>query len=151
MEHSLRRAVHPDLPEDVKSLYTNHASKGTRPTIKQLSTVFKKLFSSCRDVFIVVDAIDEFSSSDELAFELVSTLQALGDNVRLLLTSRMSTNFENFFKDAARLDIAAKEQDVRLYLTTKIPYHSRLAKHIRADPKLQDDIIRSIAESAQGM
>ncbi|GJC97829.1 ankyrin [Colletotrichum higginsianum] len=85
------------------------------------------------------------------AVELVGALQGLGDNVRILLTSRTSTNFEGFFKDAVRIDIKAKDEDVRLYLERKIPKHFRLAKHVCADPKLQDDIITSIAESAQGM
>lgn len=86
-----------------------------------------------------------------VALELVSALQALGENNRLLITSRTSTNFESFFKDVARIDITARDEDVRLYLETKIPKHSRLAKHIQADPKLQNDIITSIAQSAQGM
>ncbi|WYZ35404.1 hypothetical protein EsH8_X_000051 [Colletotrichum jinshuiense] len=151
LEYILQRTSHPHLPEVVRSLYAKHAQKGTRPTTKQLSEVFTKLFSSCNNVFIVIDALDECASSDMVALELVSALQALGDNVRLLLTSRTSTNFEGFFKDAVRIEITAKDEDVRLYLERRIPKHSRLAKHIRADPKLQDDIITSIAESAQGM
>ncbi|OBR08080.1 Ankyrin [Colletotrichum higginsianum IMI 349063] len=125
--------------------------KGTRPMTKQLSQVFAKLFSSCDNIFIVIDALDECASSDMEAVELVGALQGLGDNVRILLTSRTSTNFEGFFKDAVRIDIKAKDEDVRLYLERKIPKHFRLAKHVCADPKLQDDIITSIAESAQGM
>ncbi|CCF34483.1 ankyrin [Colletotrichum higginsianum] len=99
--------------------------KGTRPMTKQLSQVFAKLFSSCDNIFIVIDALDECASSDMEAVELVGALQGLGDNVRILLTSRTSTNFEGFFKDAVRIDIKAKDED--------------------------DDIITSIAESAQGM
>lgn len=104
--------------------------------IKQLSRVFTKLFSSRDKIFVVIDALDECASSDMVALELVSVLQGLGDNVRLLLTSRTSTNFQGFFKDAARIDIKAKDEDVRLYLERKIPKHPRLAKHVRADPKL---------------
>ncbi|KAK1853117.1 ankyrin [Colletotrichum chrysophilum] len=132
-------------------LYTKHAQKGTRPTPKQLSEVFKRLFSSYHNIFIVIDALDECASSDPAALELVSALQALGSNVRLLITSRTSTNFESFFKDAVRIDVVANDEDVRLYLERNVPTHSRLARHIRADPKLQDDIVTSIAQSAQGM
>lgn len=151
LEQVLRRTGYSSVPEEVKSLYTLHTRKGTNPTVKQLSDVFKKLFWTRSNIFIVIDALDECSATDESAIELVHTIQALGNNVRLLITSRTSTNFESAFQQAARIDIAAQDQDVRLYLETKIPKLSRLAKHIRADPKLQDDIIGSIADSAQGM
>ncbi|KAF6790311.1 ankyrin [Colletotrichum musicola] len=151
LEQALRRTCLSGVPEEVKSLYTLHTRKGTNPTLKQLSDVFSKLFSQCSNIFIVIDALDECSLTDDLAIEFVHAVQALGNNVRLLITSRTSTNFESAFREAVRIDIAAQEQDVRLYLETKIPERSRLAKHIRADPKLQDDIIESIAESAQGM
>lgn len=139
------------LPEEIQSLYRKHVQKRTRPTVKQLSEVFKKLLSSCSNIFIVIDALDECAPSDELALELIQTIKDLGNNIHLLITSRTSTNFESWFEDAARIDIAAQDQDVRLFLKTKIPEQSRLAKHVRADPKLQDDIVRNIAESARGM
>ncbi|KAF6820669.1 ankyrin [Colletotrichum plurivorum] len=151
LEQALQRTCLSGVPEEIKSLYTLHTRKGTNPTLKQLLDVFNKLFSQCSNIFIVIDALDECSPTDDLAIELVNAVQALGNNVRVLITSRTSTNFESAFREAARIDIEAQDQDVRLYLETKIPERSRLAKHIRADPKLQDDIIESIAESAQGM
>ncbi|KAF6801238.1 ankyrin [Colletotrichum sojae] len=151
LEQALRRTCLTSVPEEIKSLYTLHTRKGTSPTLNQLSDVFNKLFSQCSNIFIVIDALDECSPTDDLAIEVVNVVQALANNVRLLITSRTLTNFESAFREVARIDIAAQDQDVRLYLETKIPERSRLAKHIRADPKLQDDIIGSITESAQGM
>ncbi|KAJ0106842.1 ankyrin [Diaporthe amygdali] len=151
LEQVLRQMSRSSLPEEVQSLYRKHVQKRTRPTVKQLSEVFKKLLSSRSNIFIVIDALDECAPSDELALELIQTIKDLGNNIRLLITSRTSTNFESWFEDAPRIDIAAQDQDVRLFLETKIPEQSRLAKHIRADPKLQDDIVRNIAESARGM
>lgn len=151
LEQALRRRHRSSLPEAITSLYAKHSQKGTRPTLKQLSDVFTQIFSTCDNVFVVVDALDECFPSDETALEFIDSVRKLGNNIRLLVTSRHSTNFEGYFRNWARIEIEAHGEDIRLYLETRIPKQSRLAKHIRADPGLQEDIIKHIAKSAQGM
>ncbi|KAK8227641.1 hypothetical protein HDK90DRAFT_514141 [Phyllosticta capitalensis] len=151
LEQFLRRTTRSGLPEEVNSLYKEHARAGTRPTVDQLAEMFRRLASSHKNIFIVVDALDEFASSDEAALEFVDTVRRLGSNIRLLITSRHSTNFDSFFEDATRINIAAQGQDIQLYLETNIPKQSRLARHIRADPKLQEEIVQNISQNAQGM
>ncbi|KAK8183666.1 uncharacterized protein BKA78DRAFT_299687 [Phyllosticta capitalensis] len=151
LEQFLRRTTRSGLPEEVNSLYREHARAGTRPTVDQLAEMFRRLTTSHKNIFIVVDALDEFASSDEAALEFVDTIRRLGSNIRLLITSRHSTNFDSFFEDATRINIAAQGQDIQLYLETNIPKQSRLARHIRADPKLQEEIVQNISQNAQGM
>ncbi|KAK8242735.1 hypothetical protein IWZ00DRAFT_547403 [Phyllosticta capitalensis] len=151
LEQFLRRTTRSGLPEEVNSLYREHARAGTRPTVDQLTDMFRRLASSHKNIFIVVDALDEFASSDEAALEFVDTIRRLGSNIRLLITSRHSTNFDSFSEDATRINIAAQGQDIQLYLETNIPKQSRLARHIRADPKLQEEIVQNISQNAQGM
>lgn len=152
LEQALRRASRStSLPEVVTSLYTKHSQQGTRPTPSQLSVVFRQVFSPYNNVFVVVDALDECAPSDEAALEFIKIVRELGSNIRLLVTSRNSTNFEGYFQGGARIDVVAQNEDIALYLETEIPKHSRLVKHIRADPCLQEDIIKDIVESAQGM
>ncbi|KAL1385276.1 hypothetical protein HDK64DRAFT_256614 [Phyllosticta capitalensis] len=151
LEQFLRRTTRSGLPEEVNSLYKEHARAGTRPTVDQLAEMFRRLASSHKNIFIVVDALDEFASSDEAALEFVDTIRRLGSNIRLLITSRHSTNFDSFFEDATRINVAAQGQDIQLYLETNIPKQSRLARHIRADPKLQEEIVQNISQNAQGM
>lgn len=147
----IRQTTRSGLPEEVNSLYREHTKKRTRPTAQRISDIFGILTSTHKDIFIVVDALDEFASSDEAALEFVDSVRGLGSNIRLLITSRHSTNFDSFFEDATRINIAAQGQDIQLYLETNIPKQPRLARHIRADPKLQEEVVQTISQNSQGM
>ncbi len=139
------------IPPEIRSLFELHKRYGTRPTLAQLTETFRKTCYSFKSVLIVIDALDEYSASEDAALEFVRAVQALGPNVRLLCTSRFSTNFESFFKNAKRLEISAQSQDLRVFVDAHINQHSRLSKHVRADPTLAEDIIQAIVEQAQGM
>lgn len=80
LEQALRRTCLSSVPEEIKPLYTLHTRKGNNPTLKQISDVFNKLFSQCSNIFIVIEALDECSPTDDLAIEFVHAVQALGNN-----------------------------------------------------------------------
>jgi hypothetical protein len=100
---------------------------------------------------VTIDALDECALSDELAVEFIKTVRNLSPNIRLLVTSRSTTTFESYFEDKARIEISARDQDIRLYLERQLKTHARLARHIRADSKLQEDIIKTITKGSRGM
>ncbi|KAK2006265.1 Pkinase-domain-containing protein [Colletotrichum eremochloae] len=151
LEQLLRQTARAGLPQDVVSLYNKHTQKNTRPTLEQICDIFKREFSGHDFIHVVIDALDECTLSDELAIELVETVRKLCTNIRLLITSRPSTTFEDYFEPMKRIKITAHDQDIRLYLEQQSLAQPRLARHIRADPSLQEDIIRTITEGSRGM
>jgi hypothetical protein len=100
---------------------------------------------------IVVDALDECAVSDHGALRFISAVRSLGSSVKLLCTSRYSTVFESYFVGAETLEITAKSDDIRIFLNAQIEQQSGLARHVRADPNLKDDIITAIIEETHGM
>ncbi|KAK1954664.1 ankyrin [Colletotrichum sublineola] len=125
--------------------------KNIRPTLEQICDIFKREFSGHDFIHVVIDALDECTLSDELAIKLVETVRKLCTNIRLLITSRPSTTFEDYFEPMKRIKITAHDKDIRLYLEQQSLAQPRLARHIRADPSLQEDSIRTITEGSRGM
>jgi hypothetical protein len=151
LEQVLRRSSGDGLPSEVSSLYALHKKYNTRPTLPQITDLFRGVCSHYTVVHIVVDALDECAETEEYALEFIKAVQALGANVKLMCTSRFSTTFDPFFGKATRLQISARSEDIRTFLKAHIQQHSRLSAHVRADINLEEEVITAINEEAQGM
>jgi len=102
-------------------------------------------------VFIIVDALDESNESNGVRDSFLAEIRNLQPSIHLLVTSRHISTIEREFESAARVEIQASNEDVRKYLEGRIERESRLRCHVKADPALQDRIINTIVEKAQGM
>ncbi|KAJ0413510.1 hypothetical protein BJY00DRAFT_319712 [Aspergillus carlsbadensis] len=147
----LQRSDDQALPADVLSLYESHKKYGTRPTSKELTGLLSKLTSPYDTVFIVIDALDECSESDDETIRFVSTVRSIGPNVVLLCSSRFSTTFETYFASTKKVEILARDEDITMFLDSQINQQMRLSKHVRSDPALRQEIIEFITGECQGM
>ncbi|KAL4795116.1 kinase-like domain-containing protein [Aspergillus venezuelensis] len=102
-------------------------------------------------LYVIIDALDEFGESEEDYVPFLSALRSIGPQVKVLCTSRFLTTFENHFHLAEKLEILAQSEDIKRYLESRISGHPRLSKHVRADPKLMEEIVTAIIEESQGM
>jgi hypothetical protein len=77
----------------------------------------------------------------------------LQPKLHLLITSRpqISADIERNFVDAARLDIYANPEDIKMYLEGRINKEVRLKNNVEEDPTLKDEIIETIVKKAEGM
>jgi hypothetical protein len=133
------------------ALYNSHKKYGTRPTSKELTDLLGKLTSKYETLFVVIDALDECAESEEDALRFLSSVRSIGWNVRILCSSRFSTTFEAFFISTKKLEIYARDEDIKTFLDSELNQQPRLSKHVRADPDLRTEIIDSIAGECQGM
>jgi len=99
----------------------------------------------------VIDALDELGESEEDALQFMEIISSLGPHVKILCTSRFSTTFEEYFSQATKLQISAQNDDIAKFLEAQISQKYRLSRHVRADPKLKDDIVETIIKKSQGM
>lgn len=151
LEQIVRRISGDTLPPEVLSLYETHKKYATRPTLTEIGGVLRKICSSLKAVHIVIDALDECSESEDAAIDVVSNILAIGPTVRLLCTSRFSRTFETFFQDKQRIEISARDEDIRTFVKARLQEQTRLSRQVSADPTLQEDIVKSIIEVSQGM
>lgn len=138
-----------ELPYEIITLYQFHAPTSTHPTLNDYYNTIRKVARAFERIFVVVDALDECAESDELCSRIQGLL-SIG-NFCFLATSRPLKSIDEFFTDAAHIEIYATETDVRRYLDSQIQSKPRLRAHVRKNPGLSCEIIDKITQKTQGM
>jgi hypothetical protein len=142
---------HGSLSTNVKELYEKCTKRGTRPQHSDISKVALSEITKYTKVFVVLDALDEYSESDGTRQLFLTEIRRFIPNISLLVTSRDITNIELEFQKAARLEIRANDKDVRSYLKSRIEGQPQLTRHIEKDATLRDAILDTIVKKANGM
>jgi hypothetical protein len=133
---------YPRVSNGIKEFYECCQRRDDRPALGEISTVLKAQFTLFSKVFIIVDALDEYSEDDRTQEDLVEALQSLRvDNVNLMVTSRDSHSIVRYV-GAKRLDIRARDEDVRAYVESRISHHRFASEQI---------IVDKIIENVKGM
>ncbi|KAJ3525468.1 hypothetical protein NM208_g11627 [Fusarium decemcellulare] len=125
--------------EDLLASLLKQLAQG-RPTLGEISTTLGSVARLYSQVFIIVDALDEFQTSDNyrsILGEIFSLRAACKANV--FATSRFIPEITENFSARASLvvEIRADPNDVRRYVEGHI---SRLPFFVRSNPALQEEI-----------
>lgn len=147
----------PGLPQELKELHDTCQSGQIKvlPTFRQLIKVFRATLRYFSRTFIVLDALDECPVTDGVRNKIISTLQDLQrDEVdgRIaysgFATAREIPEIEEGFRGCAKLQIYARDEDVRLYIEERIPH---LPSFVLDDAALREEIVTTIVAAVSGM
>jgi NACHT domain len=140
----------PSLPGSIKDLYDRHKSNRTRPSLEEISSTLQSLATCFSRVFIIIDALDECQSSNGCRERFMSEIFNLQTKVRVnvFATSRFIPEIAVKSSRRRLLEIRASKEDIRRYLSGNV---SQLPGFVRRNPGLQDEIITSIVDAADGM
>ena len=141
---SLRKTV----PADVKALYEVCRRHHRNRTLTEISSLFRAELKRYRKVFIIVDALDEYSENQKDCDSMLAELEQLREYSNMMLTSRFVAPYIDAFSAASRVTIVAKDRDVRRYLESQI---ATLPRFVKANQELQELIIQTITEAVEGM
>ncbi|MCJ1380882.1 hypothetical protein MMC17_003991 [Xylographa soralifera] len=142
--------------QEVWESYENCSLNGRlpdRPNEATLCKLLKIISKQFDEVTIVIDGLDECGSAVE-SFEIdrpqfvltLSTLHNKNDsNIRLLILSRDEVDIRAGLRDFPSISIAAKSQDLRLYV------HAMAKKLNINDQGLRSEIIDALINGAEGM
>jgi hypothetical protein len=108
----------------------------------EISNLLQSQLDKFSKTFVIIDALDECSESNRES--LITEILKLQSGIHLLVTLQHIAGIECLLENAARLEILAKDEDVRRYLEGRIAREGRLKHHIKSDPTLQDAIIGTI-------
>ncbi|OAL25983.1 hypothetical protein AYO22_04610 [Fonsecaea multimorphosa] len=139
------------IPPGVELEYRSHSRGHTELTLKECVKLLKEEVRSFSRVFIVVDALDEYSNQTGDSYDLIDELRNLSPSVSVLVTSRKMLTLENDFTGEAALEVRARDEDIKAYVRQRISRTRRLRSSIRVDPKLQERIESAVGGSASGM
>ncbi|KAK0184064.1 hypothetical protein F5146DRAFT_939012 [Armillaria mellea] len=143
------------LSHQITLLYKQYCLKGIWPSLDVLIKTLSQELASFDHVYIVLDALDEFTSGKseeqmDKQEELIKTIKLLGNNIHLLVTSRDIVTIRSLFKADIRLDIQAANDDIHLYIISKLS-GGHLARFIKRQDELQQEILNGVTEKANGM
>jgi len=139
------------LPQCVDDLYKKQQEKNGAPDRTEATLgALKTVMSAYSRVFIVLDALDECSTSHDCRTKLLSSIQSLQKqcHVNLLATSRFIPEITEKFNTACHLKIQADSNDVRRYLLENM---TRLPGFVRRDEALQEEVVSKIVKAVRGM
>lgn len=135
----------PKVPPEVVRLFNNHRSRGTRPSIKEISGVLWSTIKHFQRVFIIADALDELNNPDQFLDEIFS-LQAK-EEISFLATARFMPEIMARFQQMRVQEIQASREDVRDYLSASLKNMRSLSRM----PELHPEIIEGISDAVDGM
>jgi hypothetical protein len=116
----------------VRELYKKHPN---RATFGELRTTLVTELKSYAKVFVILDALDEYSENSGSRESLVKVLRGINETAGLLVTSRDIFSIASIFKGA-----------IRSYLRDRIRLSSR-----RSLKQLEDDVVDTVATNVKGM
>ncbi|VUC23741.1 unnamed protein product, partial [Clonostachys rosea] len=140
----------PSVPVQLRSLKENHSSRATRPSIQELLGLLQVILDNYSITYLVIDALDEFQSSDDSRARFLNGLSNIQQHSELsiLLTSRPTLDIRNHFRKATKLEIFAANDDILKYIKSRMP---DLPSFIRTDLSLREEVITGIAGAVRGM
>jgi predicted ATPase len=140
----------PSLLENIRSMHKLHKDRQSRPSFEEISRALHSVVADYSRVFIFIDALDEYQTSEGRHRTLLSeifNLQAK-TGVSLFATSRFIPEITKEFEGCISLEIRASEEDVQRYLDGHM---SQLPSFISGKPDLRETIKTEITKAVDGM
>ncbi|KAJ5101134.1 ankyrin [Penicillium angulare] len=134
------------LPERLVSLHRQHDTKGTKPSLDELSRCIEETIETFTRTFLVIDALDEYENCSEISNEVLPRIYKLQRERHLntLISARPIPEIANKIIGPT-LTIIAADSDIQKYLSDCISQSDESVLH-----ENREEIITSIAESACG-
>ncbi|KLP20382.1 uncharacterized protein LW94_2878 [Fusarium fujikuroi] len=85
----------------ITSLYSKYGCGNSQATLEQLKSTFREMMSAMGEVFIVIDALDEYQNRRTRGDDLFSWIQSLCNelvNTHILVTSRPESDIKTFIE-----------------------------------------------------
>jgi hypothetical protein len=137
-----------EISRDVYELYQSCVSRRTRPNLKEVSIVLKSKMNEFSRLFVVVDALDECSTT-EIVF--VEELRKLHPAVNLLVTSRHAPDAVQAPQDKIHIEVQANAADIRSYVDSRVKGDPNLVRLATGNTHLQEIIVDTVTSNARGM
>jgi hypothetical protein len=127
---------------------------GPRPSTEDLFLHLLKIISRFKEVYIVIDALDECSIDERpQLFQMIARLQDLNDsNLHLLMTSRRNVDVQDAMSTIIPLEISIDAEaivnDIEIYIQREVQTDRRLRLY---DERSKSHIIETLVRRSQGM
>ncbi len=144
------------IPGPMDSLFKACQEGAKPPQINDLERVFEALVDSNDRTFVVLDALDECESRQELLDFLTSAIERKDSGLSMIMTSRRLRDFDNFFDDylgdqsKVSIQNESVDDDIRSYVHGRL-LHDRRFRRWQKQPRVQEEIESRLMEKSEGM
>ncbi|KAF2680894.1 hypothetical protein K458DRAFT_310647, partial [Lentithecium fluviatile CBS 122367] len=123
---------------------------GLELTAADLRTLLKKELQETEKTYLIIDALDEWSTDASDLFTIISDLSTLGDNVSILITSRPLSPHGQLFQNKTEMDLQPPITDLEDYVRSRLVSQCN-SGFLKNDQSLQDLITHTILEKCDGL
>ncbi|KAF7924010.1 hypothetical protein BELL_0344g00110 [Botrytis elliptica] len=149
-----------DTPQTLKDAYAycNHGQQ--QPTIKQMMEILKSVVTGLQDVYLVVDALDEYPKAErDLLLEALKDIhQWKIDSIHIFVTSRAEDDIRFHLDEMRKRDVSDSCQSIRVQdpiITEDIKkfLHENISSFRQTmwSSDFKDEVVESVARQADGM
>jgi Cdc6-like AAA superfamily ATPase len=146
-----------DTQQLLNSVFSSHEDGRRQPSCELLCKVFSQMTDQAKEVYVVLDALDECPVRNGLLLWIETLLQLGQRDVHLLVTSRPEHDIELVLSKLAhqKEDIVPIQNDlvsndIRKYIQTRVRTGDGL-KRWKSRPDVLDKIETQLIEKANGM
>jgi hypothetical protein len=132
-------------------MYSKHVREDTRPDVGEISEPLQSVIWSFPKTFIIIDALDECSNTDDIRLILLTELRTFKNQVCLLVMSRPLPKFEEGLEGAVRIHTEVSKSDIKNYLEERLASVTTMQRHFADEPSLKDAIVLRITQKIRGM
>jgi hypothetical protein len=146
-----------DAQGPLNSVFSSCENGRRQPTCESLCEVLLQMIDQVKEIWIVLDALDECSTRKGLLSWIKSLLHLEQRNIHLLVTSRPEHDIKLVLSELARnkgdivpIQSELISEDIRSYVHTEVREGERL-KRWRSKPNILVDIETQLINKANGM
>ena len=136
------------FPPSVWKFRQQCRSRHRDPTLEEKLALLKEVTQRLSKIFIIVDALDEYSEADEQdddhGYPFLEALQEISHNVHLMVTARPFAFLKKTFQGAFCTEISASIDDLRLYAQSRMRIGTRFGDRVRKDTSLHHDVLSAV-------
>lgn len=138
------------IPTDLAQSHEKKHRSGEPPELELILKVLGTWIGRKDNIYIVLDALDEFSARHHDRSSLLDTIFHIAElgNVHILITSRPDSTTHPKLDSMEPITILAQPEDVRRYLEPRMIFMPQL---LRRNTELQNFVIDGICEKVQDM
>ncbi|KAI1461860.1 hypothetical protein F4805DRAFT_475208 [Annulohypoxylon moriforme] len=149
-----------NVQHSLESLYASYISDTAKSlSIEVLLDIFRVMIQQAGEQWIIIDALDECGTYDELNERVLPWIKSLRENqlhLHLLVTSCPEHDIKATLEkwahagDIVNLGPALMQKDINLYIQNRLET-GRLGERWALQPEVQDEIKKALIQKAGGM
>lgn len=146
----------PCLLKEIEAMHEALRSRGKRPSLEELYEVLRVLLKHISPgynrVFLIFDALDECHQGNQRKALLPLFHRLVADGASIFITSRhYPEDIQESFQFSQKVELVAKEMDIRTYIQEKIDENPGAKRRIGDDNDFKEEILSELSSCAKGM